>query len=116
MRMSDVAALNNLPKQPQYVRSPYDYLARSREDVIETVLKWIEESNELVFWLHGAAGLGKSTVAHQLVEILQDNGRLATILFPATNQTQDRGPSTVIQMMARDLGGIHSRAIPSIAQ
>ncbi|KAF8903428.1 tetratricopeptide repeat-containing protein [Gymnopilus junonius] len=74
-RNIDFAALNNLPSHPLY--APNEYLENSRDDVLKDVSEWITNSKESVLWIHGAAGLGKSTVAQQLIYLLQSDDRLA---------------------------------------
>ena len=63
--------------------------------------------------MRGGAGLGKSTLAHQMVDSLQANDCLATFVFLLCGSSGDS--ATVIQSMARELGVLHPRAIPQIA-
>jgi tetratricopeptide (TPR) repeat protein len=63
--------------------------------------------------MRGGAGLGKSTLAHKIVDSLQADGRLATFAFLLRDSSSDA--ATVIQQMARELGALHPRAIPGVA-
>ncbi|KAF8884074.1 hypothetical protein CPB84DRAFT_1750507 [Gymnopilus junonius] len=108
---SDFAALHNLPSHPFY--TPNKYLENSRDDVIKDVSEWITTSKESVLWIHGAAGLGKSTVAQQLIYLLQSDDRLAGAVF--LKYLTNEHPIKVIQMVAKLLGEKHPQAIPNIA-
>ena len=60
----------------------------------------------------GGARLGKSTLAHKIVDSLAGD-RLATFAFLLHGSSSD--PATIIQPMARELGMLHPRAIPQVA-
>ena len=105
--------MDALPKPHSYIGRRNDYLPGSRSDVIQVIVDWLEDPNRLTFWMCGGAGLGKSTLAHELVDILQVDGRLATFTFLLRGSSSD--PGTLIQTMARELGALHPRAIPQIA-
>ena len=100
---SDFASLNDLPSHPDY--TPNDYLENNRDDVIRYVSDWIANASESVLWVHGAAGLGKSTVAQELVQLLKSEDRLAGGIF-LTNLTLEP-PKRVIQMISRQLGRMY---------
>jgi tetratricopeptide (TPR) repeat protein len=109
----DEDAVDALPKPHSYVGRRDEYLPGSRSDVIQVITHWLEDPNQLTFWMRGGAGLGKSTLAHELVDSLQADGRLATFAFLLRGSSTD--PGTLIQTMARELGASHPRAIPQIA-
>ncbi|KAF8968449.1 hypothetical protein BDZ97DRAFT_2072848 [Flammula alnicola] len=111
-RKFDYAALNSLPNHPYYVRN--EYLGGSRDDVLGYISGWIDKPNELVLWIHGTAGLGKSTVGQQLAHLLKDDDRLAGGVF-LTNLTTEH-PETVVQMISKQLGEMHPQAIASISE
>ncbi|KAF8966689.1 tetratricopeptide repeat-containing protein, partial [Flammula alnicola] len=111
-RKFDYAVLNSLPNHPHYVRN--EYLGGSHDDVLGYISGWIDKPNELVLWMHGTAGLGKSTVGQQLVHLLKDDDRLAGGVF-LTNLTTEH-PETVIQMIAKQLGEMHPQAIANISE
>ena len=102
----------SLPSHPHYAQT--DYLEGSRDDVIGFVSEWLDKPNELILWLHGAAGLGKSTIVQQLVHLLKSDQRLAGAVY--LRALASERPETVIQMISRQLGEMHSRAVPSIAE
>ena len=109
----DEDAVNSLPKPVSYVGRRDEYLPGSRSDVIRIIANWIENSDQFTFWMRGGAGLGKSTLAHTIVNSLQADGRLATLAFLVRGSADD--PATVVQTMARELGALHPRAIPEVA-
>ncbi|TEB29751.1 hypothetical protein FA13DRAFT_1734539 [Coprinellus micaceus] len=90
------------------------YLENSRTGDIEYALHWISLSRELVLWIHAPAGMGKSTFARELAEKLRSKGQLAAVLF-LSFAPADWGPETMIRLIAGEIGRIHPRAIPSIA-
>ncbi|KIK00304.1 hypothetical protein K443DRAFT_66010, partial [Laccaria amethystina LaAM-08-1] len=110
-RKIDFASLNGLPSHPKYTRN--EYLEKSRDDVIRDVSDWIANATESVLWVHGAAGLGKSTVAQELVHLLKSEDRLVGGVF-LTNLTTEP-PEGVVQMISRQLGAMYPRAIANIA-
>ncbi|EDQ98767.1 tetratricopeptide repeat-containing protein [Laccaria bicolor S238N-H82] len=110
-RKIDFVSLNSLPSHPDYTRN--EYLEKSRDDVIRDISDWIADAPESVLWVHGAAGLGKSTVTQELVYLLKSEDRLAGAVF-LTNLTTE-SPERVIQMISRQLGAMYPQAIINIA-
>ena len=110
---TDEDAVNALPKSLSYVGRRDEYLPGSRSDDIQVIADWLEDPDQVVFWMRGGAGLGKSTLAHQIVDSLRADDRLATFAFLLRGSSSD--PATVIQSMARELGVLHPRAIPQVA-
>ncbi|KAF8190162.1 tetratricopeptide repeat-containing protein [Pholiota molesta] len=108
----DYVALNGLPSHPRYDHA--EYLDGSRDDVLREISDWIDKRDQSILWIHGAAGLGKSTTGQQLVRLLKDDNCLAGGVF-LTNLTKEH-PETVIQMISRQLGEMHPRAIANIAE
>ena len=110
---ADEDAVNNLPKSLSYVGRKNEYLPGSRSDDMKAIAGWLEDPDQVVFWMRGGAGLGKSTLAHEIVNSLRADDRLATFAFLLRGSSSD--PATVIQSMARELGLLHPRAIPQVA-
>ena len=105
--------MNALPKAASYVGRRDEYLPGSRSDVIQVIADWVENSNLLAFWMRGGAGLGKSTLAHELVDFLMADGRLATFAFLVRGSSGD--PATIIQTMAKEFSTLHPRSVPQVA-
>ena len=110
---ADEDAVNALPKTLSYVGRQDEYLPGSCSDDIKAIADWLEDPCQVVFWMHGGAGLGKSTLAHKIVDSLRVDDRLATFAFLHRGSSSD--PATVIQSMARELGVLHPQAIPQVA-
>ena len=64
----------------------------TRVAVIQEILDWLDdlESSELVMWLHGAAGAGKSAIAQKMAQMLFEQGRLSGAFFFARASTTGR--------------------------
>ncbi|KAG8927829.1 hypothetical protein FRC02_007722 [Tulasnella sp. 418] len=102
--------LNRLPN----VDARYDSAARSsapsclehtRVALLGEIFKWIDDlSAEKVYWLHGLAGTGKSTIAHTLAERLAKKGQLGASFFFSRVDTGDRrDPLRVLPAIAHQL-------------
>ena len=65
----------------------------TRVAVIQHILDWLDDPNssELVMWLHGAAGAGKSAIAQTIAQMLFEQGRLSGSFFSARGSTTGRG-------------------------
>jgi len=79
----------------------------TRVAVIEKLLSWIKgeiDFDALILWLYGAAGAGKSAIAHTLAEICQRDGLLlATFFFwktAAERSNIDRFIATIAYQIA----------------
>ena len=94
-----------LLKSHSYVGRRDEYLPGSRSDDIKAIADWLENSDQVAFWIRGGAGLGKSTLAHKIVDSLRAEDRLATFAFLLRGSSSD--PATVIQSMARELCVLH---------
>jgi len=110
----DMDVLKNLPSLRSFVGYSDDYLPGSRDNALSDICTWIDESNELVLWLHGAAGVGKSTMMHELVRHLGSLGRLATFTFLALGSIDDA--ATMVRMMSRELAAQQPDVISDIAK
>ena len=64
-------------------------LKGTRESVLSKAEKWAENSEASIFWLHGLAGTGKTTIAQTVAEILFADGRLGASFFCSRN-SEDR--------------------------
>ncbi|TEB36668.1 hypothetical protein FA13DRAFT_1076790 [Coprinellus micaceus] len=94
-----------------------EYLEGSREDTVQYVLKWGKEpTSELSLLIHGAAGLGKSTLAHHLTHRLHAAGCLAASVSLNALPSDSRGPESVVKLASREIGEAHPGAISSILE
>ncbi|KAL5512428.1 hypothetical protein ACEPAG_3420 [Sanghuangporus baumii] len=76
-------------------------LPDTRTDIRKKILEWaFADSEQNIFWLHGVAGSGKSTVSTTIVQHLRDMSRLGAFLFFERGKSE---PSSVIRTIAYKL-------------
>lgn len=84
---------------------------KTRLAVLNRLVEWINNYDDdiLILWLYGAAGAGKSAIAHTLAEICErDDCLLATFFFWRTS-TERRNAARFVATLAYQI----SRAIPA---
>jgi tetratricopeptide (TPR) repeat protein len=110
----DGTSLEGLERLPTHSDYNGRYFGDSREREIEDTLHWIEEAGSKHFlWIHGAAGVGKSTLARELLDHFKVEGILAT--FASFVMGIDSKPKVLLRMMARELWSLHPGCRPAIA-
>jgi len=87
----------------------------TRVAVINRIIDWLLgkiDLDALILWLYGAAGAGKSAIAHSLAEICEKHGRLlATFFFWKTAAERSdiaRFVATIAYQIARAIPASHS--------
>ncbi|KAF7977772.1 hypothetical protein HWV62_2655 [Athelia sp. TMB] len=79
-------------------------LSGTRQDVLDDILeRLMNPSNENILWLHGAAGLGKSTIATTIAEHFAGLQRRGAFLIFDRNSKEESEPSRVISTLAYQL-------------
>jgi hypothetical protein len=69
-------------------------LPGTRGSVLEEIVEWIHqtptspEDEQLVYWLHGVAGCGKSAIASTIARSFKDLGRCVQFFFDASKQAE----------------------------
>jgi adenylylsulfate kinase-like enzyme len=48
---------------------------------MDVIADWLKNPDQVAFWIRGGAGLGKSTLAHKIVDSLRADDRLAILHF-----------------------------------
>ena len=92
-----------------------DRFQASREKEVEDTLRWIEGSDGMrFFWINGAAGVGKSTLARRLLDYMKGEGILATFAYFSLGSTID--PKDLVRGMARELSSLHPGCRPAVAR
>lgn len=69
-----------------------------------------------IFWLHGLAGSGKSTVATTLANLFRDLKRLGAFIFFNRDEPEKSAPSRVIKTLAAQLAAFDGRIGQAIAE
>jgi NACHT domain len=99
-----------LAKLPCAVRAGYSSgnhkscLEGIREGVLWDIEVWeVDERNELVYWLKGVAGCGKSTIAQTFAERSAAKGNLGASFFCSRNYPDRRNLNLIFLTLARDL-------------
>ncbi|KAG2005654.1 hypothetical protein CC2G_002041 [Coprinopsis cinerea AmutBmut pab1-1] len=103
----DHVAFKQLPEHPDVSALRGEYFPGSREDSVKFISDWFSKSKEAVLWLHGPAGMGKSTLAHHCVQELRTCDRLAASAFITAIPSDNLGPETLVKMLASEIGKLH---------
>ncbi|KAF5322590.1 hypothetical protein D9619_000162 [Psilocybe cf. subviscida] len=85
--------------------------AALQEDVLGWADELVDDLNELVTWMYGAAGAGKSAIAQTIAEKLHERGQLtASFFFSRASGSDGRGEETnFVATIAHQL----SQSVPS---
>ncbi|KAF8810517.1 hypothetical protein BYT27DRAFT_7134863 [Phlegmacium glaucopus] len=114
-RQIEDLSLETLPRLPSDRFYQDDRFQASREKEIGETLRWIEDSESMsFFWIHGAAGIGKSTLARRLFDLVKREGILGTFAYFSIGNDID--PKELVQMMARELSSLHPGCRPAVAR
>ena len=88
-------------------------LEGTREELLEEIVNWInsaEEDTPRIFWLHGPAGTGKSSIAHTVAYRFQQLERLGSCFCFDRSQMGERRHEKVFSTIAKDLAN-HDRVL-----
>ena len=78
----------------------------TREEPIEEIFDWINDSEKdtpRIFWLHGPAGTGKSSIAHTIAHQFQQLERLGSCFCFDRSRKEERRHEKVFSTIAKDL-------------
>ena len=81
-------------------------LEGTREDLLEEIIGWInsvEKDAPRIFWLHGPAGTGKSSIAHTIAHRFQKLERLGSCFCFDRSRMAERRHEKVFSTIAQDL-------------
>ncbi|KAG9097658.1 hypothetical protein FRC06_007336 [Ceratobasidium sp. 370] len=122
-----LTAWNNVPGQRTLLdqlnpvgKARYDparaCLAGTRTDIIDNITAWCESSNDPnhLLWVHGQAGLGKSTIATSICQKL-DGNLLAASFFCKRDDQERRDPQRVLTTIIRGLAHRHHTYAKALA-
>ena len=69
---------------------------RTRTDLLESITKWADNPHgEIIFWLNGMAGTGKSTISRTVAQSFADRGLLGASFFFKRGE-RDRGNAALL--------------------
>ncbi|KAG8964240.1 hypothetical protein FRC03_002070, partial [Tulasnella sp. 419] len=102
--------LNKLP----HANARYDSASRTdapsclentRVTLLAEIFEWIRDpdNKQKIFWLHGLAGTGKSTIAHTVAKAIDEDDRLGASFFFSRDEADLRNPLLVIPTIALQL-------------
>jgi hypothetical protein len=113
--VTDELSLASLPRLKLSDHDLHDNrFQASRDKEIKVILDWIERSDGMrFFWINGAAGVGKSTLARRLLDYIKGEGILATFAYFSLGNTID--PKDLVRGMARELSSLHPGCRPAVA-
>ena len=86
-------------------------LPSTRQNILSEIFNWATDTSadQNVFWLHGLAGSGKTTISITVANYFRDIGRLGSLIFFDRNFPQRSHPSKVIRTLAYKLGEFDPR-------
>ena len=88
----------------------------TRDAILDNIAEWInQEDAPRVFLLSGAAGTGKSAIAHTIAYRFKKMGRLGALFCFVRGRT-DRGPDKLFSTIARDLADFDRRIGHALSQ
>lgn len=84
-------------------------LEGTREGIISNIILWTEQSTaqECMLWIHGQAGIGKSSIATSVCLQLANKGVLAASFFCQRNDPSLRDPLRLINSITHSLASRH---------
>jgi hypothetical protein len=92
-------------------------LPGTRVAMIQLIMDWALDliSTQNIFWVHGLAGIGKSTLSTTIANRCRDQGRLGAFVFFSRDVAERSNPATVIRTLAYQIGSFNTRAGEAIA-
>lgn len=96
------------PAEQAYFNSDSACLKETRKPVLSQIMDWINsESEKRVFWMHGLAGSGKSTIAHTIAKELDAKGLLSGCFFCKRGIPSLHSPDALIPTLTYHLTRWH---------
>ncbi|KAH7919679.1 hypothetical protein BV22DRAFT_1074955, partial [Leucogyrophana mollusca] len=86
-------------------------LPATRQELLSRIISWVTDINceQNVFWLHGVAGSGKSTVSTTVANYIREMHHLGAFIFFDRGFADQSHPSKVIRTLAHKLGTFDKR-------
>jgi len=81
-------------------------LEDTREELLKEISDWInnvDKDTPRIFWLHGPAGTGKSSIAHTIAHQFQELERLGSCFCFDNSRLAERRHEKIFSTIAQDL-------------
>ena len=80
-------------------------LPNTRQELLKSITDWVTtpSPDQNIFWLHGPAGSGKSTIATTIAEYFRELGRLGAFMFFDRNNPSSSEPAAVVPTLCYKL-------------
>ncbi|KAH7918266.1 WD40 repeat-like protein [Leucogyrophana mollusca] len=103
--------LDGLMPADMHAHQHSECLPATRQELLSRIISWATDINceQNVFWLHGVAGSGKSTISTTVASYLGEMHRLGAFIFFDRGVADQSHPSRVIQILAHKLGKFDKR-------
>ena len=106
--------------QPAYMDASdrAECLPGTRVAIMQRIIDWaLDPTNtQNALWVHGLAGMGKSTLSTTVANRLREMGHLGAFLFFSRDVAARSNPSTVIRTLAYQIGLFHAPAGVAISK
>ncbi|PYH76604.1 NACHT and WD40 domain protein [Aspergillus uvarum CBS 121591] len=87
-----------------YTHQHEDYcLPDTRTDLLRHISTWAQSQDQLIFWLNGMAGTGKSTIARTVAQSFQNQGLLGASFFFKRGEADRGNAKRFVSTLARQL-------------
>ncbi|KAF7975809.1 hypothetical protein HWV62_8497 [Athelia sp. TMB] len=92
-------------------------LPGTRRSILNILGEWSRGAgSEMICWLKGVAGCGKSAILHTIAKKLKDEGLLASVFFFSRDMASRNTANTLFTTLARDMASLHPRAAEAIVE
>jgi len=94
----------------------------TREAVLKKILDWVKDEDkvDLILWLYGPAGSGKSAIAQTIAELLEEAGLLAAAFFFSRNAAgrNEKTPlvATLVYQLIKSIPEIRAHVLEALDQ
>ncbi|KAI5118311.1 hypothetical protein M0805_006479 [Coniferiporia weirii] len=108
VRLAEDSQLQRLrPALSAFYNAEGACLEGTRESVLRRVREWGDSESKL-FWLHGVAGSGKSSIANSVAHIFKRQLRLSACFFCKGDDPECRSPNALIPTLAYHFSKWHN--------
>jgi hypothetical protein len=115
---AETQVLNDLP-YASHQTEPNECHPGTRAAIITEIIQWfsqpLNDTSERLFWLHGVAGCGKSTIAQTISRQLDAQHRCVSFFFNTSRQTEV-GLDRLFATISRDLADLSTHWKASLVE